>query len=328
MSTAKKNACLAAGVLLALFAWYYRSRLFIIVKPLLWGVIFAVLFAPIAKMIEKKLPTGAAVGIIYGTIFVSLGVLAIFGLPAILQSVKRLGREIPNLWQSLTQGSGVLASLPEAVSWAEERLPGIIEKVGAWDAVSAAGKELGKLFIGLVLSAYLLKDRTMLTEEFFSLFPNAWGNEVKKISREMAGVFGVYLRGRLLLSVAVGLLSWPVFYCCGVPHAGLFAVLFGLLDILPFFGPLLAATPAVLLALSKSGPGALVLASLLFLIEEAESLFLQPKLIGGALKLHPATAILAVLFGTVSFGFFGAVLSIPLFSAGKILVKRIFYHVV
>ena len=328
MSNLKKQTILVFGVLTALFVFYYRVRLFIVVKPFLWGVVFAALLAPFAHRLEKKMPAGLAVGVIYTLLLIGVGALLFFGVPALLRAFFQSVAEVPRLWEELKAEVSLIRALPDVTQAAEKRLPEMLNKLGAWDAVGATGKELGKLLVGLVLSAYFLKDRKMLSEEFFSLFPEKWNGEAEKISREMAGVFGVYLRGRLLLSVAVGLLSWPAFFFCRVPHAGVFAFLFGLLDILPFFGPVIAALPAVLLSLSRSIPLGIILSAVLFVIEEAESLVLQPKLIGGALRIHPAAAILAVMMGTVSFGFFGAILSIPLFAAGKILVKRIFYHVV
>ena len=328
METAKKNAYLAAGVLLILAVWYYRDRLFVVAKPLLWGAVLTVLFAPIARRLEKKLSPGLTVAVIYGTLILLFGGILLLGGRFLWESGAKMLNGLPELWRSVTAKQGAFRAFPELRSLAEEKIPSIAAKIGAWDALGAAGAEAGKFFIGLALSAYFLKDRAALFEETVSLFPARWNGEVQKTAREMGNVFGVYLRGRLVLSVAVGLLSFPVFYFCAVPYAGLFAVCFGLFDILPFFGPLAVSLPAVLLAISGSFTRGGMLAALLFLIEEAESLYLQPRLLGGALQIHPATSVLVVLLGTVSFGFFGAILSIPMFAAGKILVKRIFSHVV
>ena len=329
MARLKEHLFLLGMIVILFLAWYARGKIFLVLKPFLWGVLLALLLVPLAKWLEgKRLSTAWAVGVIYGALLLLLGAFFVFGVPPLWRSIQSFLRDLPSLWETVLQWGEGFPFLKSALAQIGDHAPSFLKIDSAWDALSSAGTRLTQFVVGVVLSAYFLKDRRRVGEEALSLLPAKHSKEAEAVYRQISDVFGAFIRGRFLLSLAVGVLAWLALWLLGVPYAAAFGALFGILDILPFFGPFLAGIPVVAITLSHSVGKAVLVVLVLFAIEEIEALFLQPKLMGTILDIHPASAILAVIAGAAFFGFFGMILAIPLYCAGKILIKRIFSHIV
>jgi predicted PurR-regulated permease PerM len=188
------------------------------------------------------------------------------------------------------------------------------------------------LLLILVATFYLLKDADSIGAYLLGLAPEGWRKDLLDIAQEINAVLGSYLRGRLVLCMVIGVVTWAAMALVGLPNALLMGLIAGVLEIIPNLGPVLATIPAVLIALYQgsahipiSNPWfALVVLGLYTLIQQLENAFLVPKIIGESVNLHPLVVLLGILAGASLAGVVGIFLAVPAIAAGRILTGYLF----
>ena len=178
---------------------------------------------------------------------------------------------------------------------------------------------------------YLLKDRVALTSQFDRALPGAWRFDIVGRARIVQRVFGQWVRGQLILGIAVGVFTFigltilsrlvdPVFG----RYAMLLSVIAGVLELLPIIGPIISAIPAVLLA-ATAGLEPVIAALVLYtLVQQVENNLLVPKIQGDAVELHPAAVMFAIVIGGSLAGLLGAILALPIAAAFRDVVRYLF----
>jgi predicted PurR-regulated permease PerM len=132
-----------------------------------------------------------------------------------------------------------------------------------------------------------------------------------RAAREMRRETAAFLRGQLLLSLSVGGLTALGLLLTGTPGWLLLGLLMGVMELVPYIGPAIAGTPAVLLALQNGWTSALWTLAVLFVVQQMEGTLLSPRLLAGATRLHPMTVLLLISAGGMLGGALGMVLVIP-----------------
>lgn len=135
---------------------------------------------------------------------------------------------------------------------------------------------------------------------------------------------GSWLRGELVLMFSIAILTYFALLLLGVPYALVLAIIAGILEIIPFIGPLLSGVPAVILALSISPIHAVLTALSYVVIQSVEGNVLVPKIMQKATGINPIISLLAVLIGWRLGGIVGAILSIPLANAISVFMEEVF----
>ncbi len=130
------------------------------------------------------------------------------------------------------------------------------------------------------------------------------------------------MQGQLLLAVIVGVLVFLGLTIMGVPNAILLAFIAGVLEIIPIFGPVLSAVPAVIIAFGAGGFGlAALVAGLFVIIQQFEAHLIYPLVVKKVIGVPPIVSILALVIGAKLAGFLGLILSVPLATALMVLVE-------
>ncbi|NLY90289.1 MAG: AI-2E family transporter, partial [Firmicutes bacterium] len=175
-------------------------------------------------------------------------------------------------------------------------------------------------FLVPVLAFYFSKDMVNLKEVVFTWSKRLFGEEREVIGEVIAVVTG-YLRAQALSSLLVGLLLTIGLLLLRVDLAILIGVLAGVFNIIPYFGPVLGAVPAVLLAAQTSLWRAAYVILLFFIVNQLESMVIIPRLIGGRVGLHPLLVIFIILIGGELFGFSGIVFAVPVGAVLQVIIK-------
>ncbi len=124
------------------------------------------------------------------------------------------------------------------------------------------------------------------------------------------------MQGQLVLAVIVGILVYLGLMILGVPYALLLAVLAGLFEIIPIFGPILAAIPGIAVALTHGGPTeALLVLGLYVIVQQFEAHLIYPVVVKKVVGVPPLLVILALIVGYELAGFLGILLSVPIAGA-------------
>ncbi len=174
----------------------------------------------------------------------------------------------------------------------------------------------------LVFAFYMLMSRDKLNDQLGTFF----GEDKKKELVEMVDLLetklGGWARAELILMGSVGLTSYIGLTILGIPFALPLAILAGLLEIVPFLGPLISAVPAVLIGFGISpliGIGAIALS---FLIQQFESYALVPKIMEKSAGVSPLLTLVALAVGARLAGTVGAIISVPVLISLQVIIKK------
>jgi predicted PurR-regulated permease PerM len=130
---------------------------------------------------------------------------------------------------------------------------------------------------------------------------------------------GGFLKGQALVALSVGILSGLALYFLGLDYAVLLGFLICVFNIIPYLGPIVGGAPAVIIALGTSWQLAVVVAIVLVIIHEFDSIVISPRIMSQQVNLHPAVVIFALLTGGTLMGFVGMLVAIPIAAVGKAL---------
>ena len=124
---------------------------------------------------------------------------------------------------------------------------------------------------------------------------------------------GFWMQGQLLLAAIIAVLVYLGLLLLGLPHALLLAVAAGVFEIIPLFGPILAAIPTILVGFGAGGmPTALLVAGLFLIIQQFENQLIYPLVVKKVIGVPPMVSILALLIGGKLAGFIGILIAVPL----------------
>ncbi len=187
-------------------------------------------------------------------------------------------------------------------------------------------------FLVPVYLFFFLKDSASIREGWANYVPlrNSWlKDEVVSVLSEVNGYLIAYFRGQVLVSIIDGVATGLILTLMGLDFAVVIGVSLAVLGIIPFVGFILTAVPAVLIAAAQSHEAAnpviypLAVALVFVGVQQIDGIFVQPKIVGESVGLHPLTVIFSVLFWSLLIGgILGALLAVPLTAAAKVLFRR------
>jgi predicted PurR-regulated permease PerM len=164
------------------------------------------------------------------------------------------------------------------------------------------------------------------------LIPPGHGPELSLLFGNIHMTWTGFLRGQIHLMLIVGLVTWVGGFILGLPQAFFLGVIAGFMELIPNVGPVLAAVPAVLIALLFGSTHlafshlsfTLVVIGFYTLVQMLENQFLVPKIMGNAVDLPPLIVLIGVIAGAEAFGIMGALLATPMIATGKLIFRYIY----
>jgi len=320
-----------------LFAW---SR---VLFPVLVAFLVAYVTQPLASYFEKhRLPR------IFGFLLVLLIFLSFLSLiflvflPAIVHELMAFGQKFP-VWRGVVEKyvGSLLVDLeqryPEAYSmlqdkltqWAQENLPSIAQRLVGWLAGllgSAIGIVSAILHLVLipVIAAYLTVDFHKFINALKLLVPRPVLPAVEKVVREINQALRDFLRGQLLVAMALGVLYTIGLLVARAPLALVIGPLSGLFSLVPYLGFVLGIGTASLLTFLEYQDFGHLLGVLITygIAQSIDGWFLTPRLLGKRVGLHPVWILVALLLGGELFGLPGIVVAVPMAAALRVVVRH------
>lgn len=320
ISISLNTVLMIVGVALTLLAAYLLRDLVLVVFA---AVVIAVAVEPAIQWFHRrKVPRLPAVIIIYliiATIFV--GVIAFLLRPLIGQAMEFLN-SLPEYWQSLqawasmqTGGSvgtgGEALSIQEVSRELRDSLTGL--SGGALSVISNVFGGVLSFVLIAVLSFYLSVQENGVTDFLRMVTPTRYEPYVLGLWKRAERKIGLWMQGQLILVVIIGVLTYIGLTLLGVEHALLLAVLAGAFEIIPLFGPILAAIPAILIAFTTEGVTlALLVTGLYVVIQQLENHVIYPMVVKKVVGLSPIVIIIGLVAGGQLGGFLGILLAVPI----------------
>ncbi len=224
--------------------------------------------------------------------------------------------------------------------------PSPVVQMSVSDLSSRVGKALGTVagYLGptfsglasvlftLLMSLQMTLSAGELKSWFADLIPPGQGPELSLLFKNIHKTWTGFLRGQIHLMLIVGLITWLGGFILGLPQAFFLGVIAGFMELIPNVGPVLAAVPAVLVALLFGSIHmevshlvfALIIVVFYTLVQMVENQFLVPKIMGGAVDLPPLVVLVGVIAATGAFGILGALLATPVIATGKLIFRYIY----
>lgn len=331
-----------AGIAAALWLLYLLAP---VVTPFAAAFALAYLGDPLVDRLERvrvirwRINRTVAVTIVFVLMFAALAALVLIVAPLLVEQLRHLVERVP-AWIGWLMDT--------ALPWVEQRLgvdaipldvESLKEALGAYGkeagatlvnvlgTVSAGGQAVLSWLMNLVLipvvTFYLLRDWDALVEGVRTLLPRSTEPTVSRLTREIDEVLGAFIRGQLMVMLALGVLYAAGLWLIGLDLAFIIGMGAGMLSIVPYLGTLVGVVAAVVAAMFQFQDLAHpALALLVFGVGQSlEGMVLTPKLVGDKVGLHPVAVIFAVLAGGQLFGFLGVLLALPVASALNVLVR-------
>lgn len=303
-------------------AWSVRHLLLLLFGAVLVSVILRLVAAPFHRRLgaNQGLSLAIAVTLLAGLFSTAFW---LFGAEVTRQT-RSLDELIPVAWQSLQ------ARLD---AW------GIGEPVRAWLAsfgtdggtVSSFGRfavtignGIADTLLVIVGGIYLAAQPDLYRTGAIKLIPERSRGLAAAAIDESAETLRLWLKGRLVSMVAVGILTAIGLFIIGVPSWLSLGLLSALLEFIPFLGPIIAAIPAVLLALAFSPEAAIWTALLYLIVQQIEGNLIEPLVQQRAVTIPPMLLLFAVVGAGLSFGIAGIILGAPLTVVIYVLVKHLY----
>ncbi len=328
------RAALIAGVAAAIL--YVIVAAWRVLVPFIIGAILAWIVLPAVIWIERHLPPSwerhgtsrlIAIFAVYAVVLAVIIAFFAFFVPRVIAQAATLFSRGPELLGSLsslvqTYNRIVPASVRSLIA---SQLPSTPQ--GWLDLVQrdVLGGLAGAVSIPLIVVLayvtvpfwiiYLIYDVERFRRAGLSLFSEGSLPDVGNIGRILNEVAGDYLRGQVFVAATVGVLIGGAFYLVGIDFAIVLGVLAAIGDLIPTFGPVLAAIPAVIIGAFERPILALWAVLITIGVHEFENLFVGPRVVGASVRIRPAVIIVLLIIAGYLWGLLGLLLVVPITAA-------------
>jgi predicted PurR-regulated permease PerM len=181
------------------------------------------------------------------------------------------------------------------------------------------------LFIVLVLTFYMVVEEKKARSYFRNLAPAEYQPYIEHLLQKIQEKIGAWLQGQILLGLIVGCLVFFGLSLLQVKYALLLAIMAGLLEVIPYVGPIVSVIPAAIIAFAQAPVLGIFVLALYIVIQQLENHILVPKIMQKVTGLNPIISIAALLIGMKVGGLAGAILAIPLATLCVVVLEDLFH---
>jgi len=321
-------------VVLALLLFLFSP----VLLPVILALLLSMLLAPLVHRLNRAgLSDAQAIIILLLFLATLFSALMYFAIPLVLDELSNLKSRLPEMWlgmsSMLEQASERLTSTLGFVIDLPQMLGALVSKMESWGTslvVNTAGllsQSLLSLILAPLISFFLLRDYRSIRTRLFGLLPNDRFELICLLYFRVNQQLQRYVKGILLQSAIIALVATVGFYLAGLEMAIVFGLLTGVLNIIPYVGPLFAMVPPLLLVLVNPDFEPFMLLSVIGVVLAAQlidNLIVIPALIANTVNLHPLTVLLGVIIVGSFFGMWGVLLAIPFMAASKIIINGLY----
>ncbi|WP_346026576.1 AI-2E family transporter [Beduinella massiliensis] len=319
---------------LLLLAIYPPTRS--VIKTVLWGVAWAALLSPLCAVFEGFLKRGWAVALAVLSSFLFIGVLIALLLPPVIAQSVALSAQMPQILlgvqQLIERGQAFLSGYGIQLSgggqFIAQRLSGIGAQLAqsAWHQTGALMDGLSRMLIALVLAIYFLKDREAFGYRLSMCIPLRYRKRFLAATSQMKRELFQYLKGQFTVSLFVGVMTAFLLWLLRVPYYLLLGLAMGILDIIPYYGPVLGTIPVLLFSVDMGFQHMLLALLAVVLVQQVEANLLSPRIMGSSTGVHPVAVILLLTLGSSVGGIRGMLLALPAFLAARGFLHAVRYY--
>ena len=345
---------------LALLALYALARAAqTVVLVFLVATVIALILNPLVKLVQQplgkravRLPRGLAVAAVYLSFFVVLAGVGVLLANPVTDQVQSFQKDVPDLVDSAN------ASLDDLQTWLDDKGIDIQVKDQGESALTTLqhnvlnrsgdvvsfGQDLLKrlvetgfgLILVIVISVYMLLYAERIGEVVRSIMPPGDGTPEDDYALRVQKAVSSYVRGQVLFSLIMGVSAGVAMWLLGAVgifpdgrrYALFFGIFFGVMELVPYIGPVLGAIPPILVALFDDPLTAIWVALTFLALQQLEGHVVAPQVFGHSLRINPLLVIFALLIGGELYGILGAFIALPLAAVARETATYLRRHLV
>ncbi len=304
------------------------AYLFYLAKDISLAVLLSIVISsaldPIMSWLEKRrIPRVLSALAIFVFLILLIAILIYIILPVALTEINTFidvlaKADIPVL------GLEKLSQVSSAFSESIGRLAGVLFSGGTslFDTLSKFLGGISLFIMTFVLSFYLSVDRDGVEKLLRAILPPSYEDQILSIYFRTRHKIGKWLEGQILLSLSIGTAVFIGLSLLGIKYSLVLAILAAILELVPYVGPIVSGSVAVLIALSQSQALAVYVLIFFVVIQKLEGTFLTPTFMRLTTSLNPAVILIAILLGGQLAGIVGFILAVP----GAVLVQEVINH--
>ena len=340
------------------------NKIFTALQPIIIGLVLAYLVNPVKRKTEqllykalkkkqddqkaKKASRILAVTISVLLLIIVIALILAAIIPSVIASVSGLITTLPDYVATSIERiqDGALGDSQIAV-FITEQLTNATEYIETWvkekllpeaqtyiaqitTGVISVFRTLMNFVIGIIVMVYVLMiEDTLIGQSkkiLFAIAKPKTGNYIIEVTRKANDIFSGFISGKIIDSAIIGLICY--IGCCimHIPDAILVAVVIGVTNVIPVFGPFIGAIPSLLLVVIQSPWHALYLLIFIIVLQQVDGNIIGPKILGESTGLSSFWVMFAILIGGGLFGFAGMLLGVPTFALIYYLIRRAVNH--
>ena len=331
----------AVGLTVFLLGVVYRFRA--LLPPLALAVLIAYILTPLVDVLSGKtrLPRSLAVLLVDLVALAFLATIPAVVAPVFISELRQVDIDAQALLEMIVGLAGRRVTLwgtelnlqqfyEQMSSALRDLLQPVISR-SLFVLIDVATGLFWVLFV-FVVSFYLMRDWHRVVRYLHDVVPADYRHDYECLTAEIGRIWHSFFRGQVMLSTVVAVFVSITMAIVGVPNALVLGLLAGLLEVVPNVGPVLAAIPAVLLALLQGSSWiplpnlwfALLVIGVYVVIQQVENNYLSPRILGGSVHLHPLVVLIGALAGARLAGVLGIFLAAPVLGSLRVMMAYVY----
>ena len=309
-------------------------ELLLALTPFYIGVVICWISKPLANRLRKiGLSKGLSATISLIIIFAIIILALAYIIPVLVTELTQFIKEVPSLYASAASKINVFLyekfnleyKIPSSLGEIDFLSSRVVENVLNYsiDTAQKAGSFLISVITAIMISFFMVKDMDRTKNSFIVLASKNGKNSNRyKMLVEMDEILNSYIRGLLLDSIIVGIMTTILCLVLQLKYAVIFGILITMLNLIPYIGAAISYCITSLYAFTVGGPVLAIITFVAsFIIQMIDANILQPNIIGKSVKLHPVVVICGMLVFERLFGIIGMVIAMPVLALVKIFIK-------
>ncbi|QLK86218.1 AI-2E family transporter [Staphylococcus sp. 17KM0847] len=308
-----------------------------IAAPIIVALILYYLFNPIINVLERH-----NIKRVWGITLLFLGIIGLITLavnlliPIVSYQLDRLMHNFPSYINKLTEFSNNMMHIPflsDYYSDIEKALYNLQEKIPSFtDGLSDKLRVFAEAVVNVTVVIvtvpfvlfFMLKDGHRFKDYSNKIVPPKFRKDVHDLLDKMSEQVGSYIQGQIIVSFCIGVLLFIGYSIIGLDYALVLASIAAVTSVVPYLGPTIAISPAIIISLITSPFMLIKLIIVWTAVQFIEGHFISPNIMGKTMRIHPLTIIFVLLCAGNLLGIVGVILGIPTYAIIKVLVSHIF----
>lgn len=312
-----------------------------IAAPIIVSLILFYLFNPLVNLMERyRIPRLLGITIIYVAVVGIITLIVNILIPIIGSQIEGLIKNSPHYLNKITQSiekittnsflSSYMSQVNDWLESAQKKIPSMLSEYfdGFGPKLASFAEAVSNVGVVIVTTPFILffmlKDGHRFKDYTTKIMPPKFRKDFHDLLEKMSVQVGSYIQGQIIVSFCIGVLLLIGYSIIGLKYPLVLASIAAVTSVVPYLGPTIAISPAIVIAIITSPWMLLKLVIVWTLVQFFEGHFISPNVMGKTLKIHPLTIIFILLCAGNLMNVVGVIIGIPLYAVLKVLVSHIF----